>query len=283
MKRFTKKILSAVLAMTLVIGLTASVSAASWDSYFGQKDWYEFADGTLSKTSSAGFTANVSAIGWGGVWGLRIFQKGISVSKGTTYNISFNIKVTKINKFAYIKIANGDTLADSFWVKIPKNKNVTVNRTFKAANSANELSFGLGGESYDRTPVADDHDAATRYKLLESQLGVKKAQLFKQDCDGAYDAAPQIVVSKYSLVKSATKISLKAPKAKGKKKVKVSWKKAAGIKTYEVKVGKVKKKTTKTSITVKAKKKGKQKVQVRGISADKTYKTKWATKKVKVK
>ena len=60
-------------------------------------------------------------------------------------------------------------------------------------------------------------------------------------------------------------------------------KKAAGIKTYEVKVGKVTKKTTKTSITVKAKKKGKQKVQVRGISADKSYKTKWATKKVKVK
>ena len=60
-------------------------------------------------------------------------------------------------------------------------------------------------------------------------------------------------------------------------------KKATGIKTFEIKVGKVKKKTTKTSITIKAKKKGKQKVQVRGISADKAYKTKWATKKVKVK
>ena len=283
MKGFTKKIASVVLALTLVIGLATSASAAdAWKGYFGNNDgsFWEGATGTMAANSQKAFTARMTSVGWGGVWGCQVSQP-IKLAKGKAYAISFTIKSSNANKYIYVKMSTNENLAKGFWVKLPRGKSVKVSECFKAANAANQITFGLGGECGDR--VGSDIDAQVRYNIFDKQFGANKhKQLASMDCDGDFSSATDIVVTNYSLGAAASKVKFSA-KAKGKKKVKVTMKKAAGIKTYEVKVGKVKKKTTKTSITVKAKKKGKQKVQVRGISADKSYKTKWATKKVKVK
>ena len=281
MRGFTKKIASVVLALTLVIGLATSASAAVWDGYFGANDgsFWEGATGTMAGVSAKGFTARMTSVGWGGVWGCQVKQP-IKLAKGKAYAQSYTIKSTKANKYIYVKMSTNENLAKAYWVKLPKGKTVKVNEVFKAQNAANQITFGLGGEAGDRD--GSDVDAAVRYGIFEKQFKLKRNQLGTLDCDGDFSSVTDIVVSNYSLTAAPTKIKFSA-KAKGKKKVKVTLKKAAGIKTFEIKVGKVKKKTTKTSITIKAKKKGKQKVQVRGISADKAYKTKWATKKVKVK
>ncbi|HAR91625.1 MAG TPA: hypothetical protein DCR28_00785 [Eubacterium sp.] len=289
MRGFTKKIASVVLALTLVIGLATSASAAVWDGYFGANDgsFWEGATGTMGTNTAKAFTARMTSVGWGGVWGCQV-KRPYSFVKGKTYVLSFNAKSTKANKYIYVKMAKGlknapyttTNFAKGFWVKLPKGKTVKVNEVFKAADLGDMISFGLGGEAGDRD--GSDEDAAVRYGIFEKQFKLKRNQLGTLDCDGDFSSVTDISVTDFSLTTAATKVKFSA-KAKGKKKVKVTLKKAAGIKTFEIKVGKVKKKTTKTKITIKAKKKGKQKVQVRGISADKAYKTKWASKKVKVK
>ncbi len=280
MKGFTKKVISSVLALTLVIGLTVSTSAAAWEGYMGQNEgWYEGAKGTLEGVSATGFTANMEMIGWGGVWGGQAKQK-VSIAKGKAYAISFDVKSTDVNKFIYVKIAKGEKLAKAFWVKLAKGKTQKINLAFKAANAADQITFGVGGDFGDR--IGSDADAQTRYNIFKKQFKKSWTILNTQEAYGDSALGTKVIVSKYSLKAAPSKVSFKA-KAAGKKKVKVTMKKAAGIKTYEVRVGSAKKKTTKTSITVKAKKKGKQAVKVRGISEDKGYTTKWATKKVKVK
>ncbi len=281
MKGFTKKIVSAVLALTLVFAVATTASAAAWEGYFGNNDgsFWEGSTGTMTGVSAKGFTARMTSVGWGGVWGCQVKQP-IKLAKGTTYAQSYTIKSTKANKYIYVKMSTNESLAKGYWVRLPKGKSVKVSEVFKAANNANQITFGLGGEAGDR--AGSDPDASVRYGIFDKQFGFSHKQLASKDCDGDFSSVTDIVVSNYQLTTAAKKVSFKA-KAKGKKKVKVTMKKAAGIKTYEVKVGKAKKKTTSTSVTIKAKKKGKQKVQVRGISADKKYKTKWTTKKVKVK
>ena len=100
MKGFTKKILSAVMAITLVIGLTASVSAAAWDSYLDGRDKgnIEAAKGAMTKNTAAAWTASMEEIGWNGVWGGQVFQK-VSIPKGKAMSLKFNIKSTNCNKF----------------------------------------------------------------------------------------------------------------------------------------------------------------------------------------
>ena len=280
MKGFTKKIGALVLSLTLVIGMATSASAATWDSYFGQNaGWYEGALGSMSAASATGFTAKMDQIGWGGVWGAQVFQK-ISVTKGKAYALSFDVKSTQCNKFIYVKLSTGEKLAKAFWVKLAKGKTTKVNIAFKAANAANQITFGVGGDFGDR--IGSEVDAQTRYNIFKKQFKKSWTILNTQEAYGDSAQATSVIVSKYSLKAAPKKVSFSA-KAKGGKKVKVSIKKAAGIKTYEVQVGAAKKKTTGTSVTVKAKKTGKLPVKVRGISEDKSYKTGWATKKVKVK
>ena len=282
MKGFTKKIGALVLALTLVVGMATSASAAAWDGYFGANDgsFWEGATGTMAKNTATAFTARMTSVGWGGVWGCQVKQP-VKMTKGTTYAQSYTIKSTKANKYIYVKMSVKESLAKGYWVKLPKGKNVKVDQVFKAENNADQLTFGLGGEAGDRE--GSDVDASVRYGIFDKQFPkLNHKQLAQLDCDGDFASVTDIVVTNYSLKTAAKKVSFKA-KAKGKKKVKVTMKKAAGVKTFEIQVGKVKKKTTSTSATIKAKKKGKVAVKVRGISADKKYKTKWATKKVKVK
>lgn len=288
MKGFTKKILSVVVALTMVIGLATTASAATWTGYFGNNDgsFWEGATGSMTKNTANAFTAGMTNVGWGGVWGCQVYQP-IKMTKGTQYNVSFTAKSSNVNKFIYVKMAtvSGTTenLAKGFWVKLPRGKNVNVSQTFKAACNANQITFGLGGECGDRE--GSDQDATVRYKIFDQQFGSgKHLQLVDMDCDGDFAAATNIIVTNYSLVAAPGKVTLGKVKAAKKKKVKVSWKKTANAAGYEVMVGKVKKTTTKTSITVKAKKKGKQAVKVRAYSVGKKVYGAWSkTKKVKVK
>ena len=287
MKRFTKKIGALVLALTLVVGLCTSVSAAAWDSYFGaNQDWYEGSKGELAGVSAKGFTAKMEAIGWGGVWGCRVFQK-VSVKKGTTYVVSFKAKSTKLDKYMYVKVGSDERLAGSFWVKLPKGKQKTFTRAIKAAvttNSNDELSFGIGGDFGDRAGIATDGDADVRYKQFKKDFGKAATYLHEvEGLPGDSSSATDVIVSNFSITKAPGKVTVKKAKALGGKKVKVTWSKAKGAKNYEVQVGSVKKKAgNKTSYTVKAKKKGKAAVKVRAIFG--SYKAPWSkAKKVKVK
>ncbi len=287
MKGFTKKIGALALSLTLVVGMASSASAATWKSYFGaMADDWEGAEGVEAKNTDTAFTWNISKVGWSGCWGCQA-SRPISLKKGTTYHISFKMTSSKVNKYVYVKMSTGESLAKGFWVKLAKGKTQTVNETFKAENAANQLTFGMGGECGNRAGV--DTDANVRYAIFDKQFKEKHLQLDGLDCDGDYSSVTQLSVKNYKLVTVPKKVTLKSAKAKGKKKVKVTWKKAAGIASYQIKVGSKKFKATGTSKTVKAKKKGKQAVQVRGVSAknytDKkvTY-TGWSKKKkVKVK
>ena len=283
MKGFTKKIFSVVLALTLVIGLSSSAFAANWESYLDgrQKGFSEAAIGTMTKNTPTAFTASLELVGWGGVWGGQVYQP-CSVTKGTGYNISFTAKSTKVNKFIYVKMADKqENLAKGFWVRLPKGKNVKVSETFKAAATAPQITFGIGGD--DGTRIGSDKDAEVRYGIFDKQFGKNKhVKLASMDANGDFSSVTDIVVTNYKLVKAAKKVNFTA-KAKGGKRVKVTFKKATGIQKYEVKVGSVKRTTSSSSITIKAKKKGKVKVQVIGLSNDKSYKTKASKKTVKVK
>ena len=235
MKRFTKKIVSVVVALTMVVGLATTAMGATWGTWIGkQKDSgeyaYEMPDGSV-KTSSTGFTAKISPMGWHGVWGFQVFQEKLSVSSGSTYVLKFKAKSTKLNKFIYIKVAKGEKIAFSKWYQLKKGTTVTVNEVFKAANSANQITFGLGGEDGARA----NEDSAIRYKVFDTQFKGKlnHTQLANQDCNGGdWDANTEISVSDYYFGAPAKKVNFSA-KAKGKKKVKVSIKKATGIAKYE--------------------------------------------------
>lgn len=291
MKRFTKKTISVVLALTLVIGMCTAtfgdVKYKFWTTYFAVNEnldpahSYEGAESLSFKETNNSFTANMSKLGWQGVWGGQV-KKKISVTKGKQYVISFKAKSSKINKYIYVKVGSDDALAYSFWVKLPAGKNVTVTKSFKAAATNNEfVTFGIGGELVNRSGM--DKDADVRYAAFKRDFKKDPKILEKEDCTPGDAASPTVIsVTNYSLDKAPGKVSVKKAKALGKKKVKVTWKKMAGAKKYEVMVGKAKKTTTKTSIKMKAKKKGKQAVKVRAIAG--TYKAPWSkAKKVKVK
>lgn len=119
MKRLAKKFAASVLALTLVIAMGTTCFAATWGSYFvATEGWYEGAEGKLTSNKASGFTAAIDSVGWMGVWGAQVYidgaksgnAKNINVKKGQTYTLSFTIKATNITKFAYVKVATGDTL-----------------------------------------------------------------------------------------------------------------------------------------------------------------------------
>lgn len=292
MKGFTKKILASVLAVTLVIGLTTTSFAGIfggkyWETYFAVNEnldpahSFEGVEVSSFKETANSFTANIEKIGWQGVWGGQV-KKKISVTKGQTYVLSFKASSAKIDKFIYVKVGSDEALAYSFWVKLPRGKTQTVTKVFKAAASNNEfLTFGIGGEFGDREPY--DKDGKVRYEVFKKDMGKPATYLKTNDCKPGDSASPTVITVKdFSFSKAPGKVSIKKAKALGKKKVKVTWKKQTGAKKYEVMVGKAKKTTAKTSITMKAKKKGKQKVKVRAIVG--SYKAPWSkAKKVKVK
>lgn len=295
MRRIAKKIAAAVLSLTLVFAVSTSCFGANaWDSYFGlNEDWYEGAEGTLSGASSVtGFTANITAVGWGGVWGGQVFlsdtSKLVNVKKGESYTISFTAKSSNVTKYIYVKVATGDVLATSFWVKIPAgSKGATVSKTFTAKAKANTVYFGVGGDVGDRSGVSSDPDADARYKVFDTQFKKSHLTELPNDAGGEFTAATKITVSNFSLLPKA---AVSSAKSTAKKTVKVVAKKAStGVKKtvagYQFKVGTKKVAKSGTSVTVKGLKSGKKvKVQVRTYSKGKKAYGPWSkAKTVKVK
>ena len=218
MKRLAKKLAASVLAFTLVIAMGTTCFAANWGSYFGANEgWYEGAEGKLNSNKASGFTAAIDSVGWGGVWGAQVFMDAtnstgkVSVKKGQTYTLSFQIKATNITKFVYVKVATGETLAYSTWVKVPANKTVKFSKKFKAKANANTVYFGLGGDIGDRTDVSTDEDAATRYKVFKDQYKQVAEVGLANDANGDYTASTLITVSKFTLIGQPKVKSAKSP------------------------------------------------------------------------
>lgn len=297
MRKFAKKIATAALSLSLVLAVsTTCFGASSWNSYFGaDQDWYEGASGSLTKASAVtGFTANLESVGWGGVWGAQVFltpeTKLVNVKKGETYTVNFKIKSSNVNKYVYVKIATGEVLATSFWVKIPAgSKGATIKKTFTAKANANTVYFGLGGDVGNREEVSTDEDAVIRYAVFDKQFKQDHSTVLADDANGDYTQATVISVTNFSILPKAKISSAKSPKAKT---VKVKIKKVStGIKKsvagYQVKVGSKTVAKNKTTITVKNKKfkSGKKvTVKVRTYDKGKKFYGPWSkAKKVKVK
>lgn len=284
MRRLTKKIAAAVLALTMVLAVGTTCCAATWTGYFGATEgWYEGVDGALASESATGFTANVNMFGWGGVWGGQI-KKPLALKKGTSYNITFNMKSTKVNKYVYVKMSTDENLATSFWVFLPAGQNVKVTKTFKALNNANQLTFGIGGDLGNREDTQDDKDAAVRYKLFTQQFKADYATTLNEVEGGITAEASQIIVSNFAIKTKPAKAKISSVKA-GKKKITVKIKKVKGADGYQIKVGSKKKATTKTKYVFKGlKSKKKYTVKVRAYVGNKSLYGAWSNgKKVKVK
>lgn len=179
--RLTKKIASAVLALTLVVAMSAQCFGATWGSYFGYNEaWYEGAEGELSSEDESGWTATMTMIGYGGCWGGQIFQDpeqgtgSISVVKGQTYKLSFDMISSNCDKWVYVKISSVDEttgdelLAFGDWVQLKRGETYQYEKTFTAAANASSIYFGIGGEFGDRQGV--DIDAEVRYALTDVAL-----------------------------------------------------------------------------------------------------------------
>ncbi len=289
--RLTKKIASAVLALTLALAVSTSGLAATWGSYFGATEgWYEGAEGALSKNTNTAFTANLDTVGWGGVWGCQVFKdSGIKIKKGKTYTLSFTAKATNVNKFIYIKVSQGETLAFNDWVELQPNKAKKYSATFTAKANATSIYFAMGGDAGDRSGVTTDVDADIRY----AALGEDYAQKLALDAGGDFTAATQITVSNFKLEEAKpAKVKWSSLKA-GKKTAKVKIKKAANATGYQIEykvAGKKAKKVDakkKTTYTIKRLTSGKKvTVRVRGYlkaGKSKIYGA-WSSKKtVRVK
>ena len=170
MKRF-KKIVALTAALVLVIGTVSTVSAASWKSYLGlNAGWYEGVEGKVTKNTDSAWTVKVQSIGWGGCYGGQMSKK-ISVKKGTQYKIQFNISSSKMDKWVWVKIGNetGSQMVFGKWLDCKKGKTVTVNETFTAKYNSDTITFGIGGDFYDRQGVATDKDAKVRYKYAPNK------------------------------------------------------------------------------------------------------------------
>jgi hypothetical protein len=294
MRRLAKKIAASAMALTLVFAMATSCFAANWGSYFGASEegsgyWYEGAAGKLTKNTASGFTAAIDAVGWGGIWGGQVYldgsksdnAKGIDVKKGQKYTLSFTISAKNITKYVYVKVAKGETLAYSTWIKVPANGKKTVKTTFTAKANANSVYFGLGGDIGDRSDVVTDKDAVTRYSVFKSVFKKDAAEGLAEDANGDYTAATVIEVSKFTLIQKARITSVKSNK---KGKVTVKFAKVNGASKYKVKVGSKTKTTTKTTITVSAKAGKKVAVKVAAVAKTSGVAGAWSdVKKIKVK
>ena len=190
MKMF-KRVTAVVAALALTVGMSTATFADSWTSYFGQSEgWYEGALGKLTAKSDTGWSAKMDIIGWGGIWGCQVKRK-VSIKKGKKYEIKYTLKSSKLDKWAYLKIASNDKasgLSLGKWVRLKKGKAQTVSATFTAKTDVKEIVFGLGGENGDREGV--DKDAKIRYAQAG---GVKKIKA-NPDAGPSGDLAGQATV-----------------------------------------------------------------------------------------
>lgn len=202
-----KKVVVAVLALALTVGMTVSTMAGStWGSYFGREEgaghavWFEGAKGTLKSQSDTGWVAVMDEIGWGGVWGGQVFQNEstgngkVGVKKGTQYTLKCTLKSSGCAKWVFIKIATKEDYAYAKWVRVGKGGTVNVNETFEAKANANSIYFGIGGEFGDR------EDEKAPYSWASGGQSAIAAN--KGDVDALYSTT--ITCSGYSLTEASS-------------------------------------------------------------------------------
>jgi beta-glucanase (GH16 family) len=166
-----------------------------WGSYFGVNDsnWYEGAEGNMTRNEDTAWTANLISAGWGGVWGAKIF-KSVEIEKGKEYSLKFKMKSSNVDKYVYFRISDGQDIAFADWVFLPAGKEIEYNKTFTAACNTNSIYFGIGGDFGDR----DSEDASYRYSLL----GTNYKELLENDMDGDATACTSISCRDFSLLKN---------------------------------------------------------------------------------
>lgn len=238
-----KKLLFCIIIISLLVipkSQMKNVNAAGtagWTGYFGQSEdpeLYDFAKGSLENVTASGFTAKIESPGWIGCWGGQAY-KNININKDYTYNISFDIQSSKVLKFVYVKIADGENVADSFWVKCPAwNETVKINRFFTAKNNARVITFGLGGDAGDR--AGWDPDGEYRYEVFDSQnFGIKHQQLAEYDCFGDFSSLTDITVSNFKIQQAPRPIAKDDVKATAfGNQVALEWKDQAKGQKYNV-------------------------------------------------
>lgn len=210
MRRLTKKIAAATLALVLVLAMGTQCFAANWNSYFGAVDGagkalIEGADGSLTNNTSKAWTAHMDTIGYNGIWGAQVSQK-VNIKKGTKYTLSFSIKSTNTDKLVYVKISKGESVAYATWIKLTAGATKTHKVTFKAASNADQITFGIGGEFGDRQN-SGEKDVTYRYNLAKNQ-GLDIVDVANEngivitparDKDGDASDTTDVAVTNYSL------------------------------------------------------------------------------------
>lgn len=276
MKRLGKKIASAALALTLTVSMASTAFGATWGSYFGGNEgWEEGSFGTLKSESAKGFVAQLDMINYGGIWGAQVKQK-VNIKKNDTFRVKFSIKGTDIKKWVYVKFAKVneaegiDSTAGAFWVRTVPGQVTKIDKVFKSAGIADQVTFGLGGEFGDREGVSTESDATYRYGLFPNFADV--------EWDEDPNTSTTITVSdyKYGLV----------PKAVSNKKTNfknlAKYLKAAGSFTAKKKGYKVTFKASGSKVSILAKKGSKKVANFKVKSSQlKKFKKKFAKGKAK--
>ena len=181
-----KKFAAVVAALALTVGMSVNCLAAdTWGYYFGMNEtlksvWYEGAEGDLTAQTADSWTAELKSIGWGGCWGAQVFQNteqnfgNVKIEKGKEYNLKCTLSSSNCDKWVYIKIAKGETVAYGNWVYIKKGSSVNIDETFTAKADANSIYFAFGGENGDRSGVDDDADI--RYSFVPGGVEALQAK-----------------------------------------------------------------------------------------------------------
>lgn len=158
-----------------------------WTDYLGfdgkpGHTWYEAADGKVLTNNKKNWSVALNQIGWGGIWGAQMynqFEEGIK--GGKKYKIKCTLVSGGCNKWVFIKFGKRDRISYGKWVWLPEGVPIKINETFKAKYSADQITFGFGGEYGDRAET----DGTEHYSLYP---GGAKAIAKKKDANG--DSGP---------------------------------------------------------------------------------------------
>ena len=304
------------------VSTTAGETKGSDYWYVGPHQQYQ--DGpevTWDTTQAAdGFTADIRTTGWDGEysgstcvgdnpWFLRAYMD-VPAQQAHHYTISFSAKWTNVEKATEKNIMVGavdeftnslfETGAETrFKVTSGSTYNYSANIVMYADSPTMKITIAYGAFLYSR-----DHGETTEDVAVKGNLQISNFKIVDKGEDPdiptdppkptttqAPTQAPTVAPTQAPTVKPSpapaktlakvTKVKVKSVK---KKTIKVTWKKVANAKSYQIKVGNKTYKATKNSKKIKNKKfkKGKKvKVKVRAMAAG--YKTGAWSKTVKKK
>lgn len=269
------------------------------------------------------FTANIVTTGWDGdysqspagdnPWLLRAFMDDIPMQQAHNYSLSFKAKWTNSSKAPEknVQIGLENQYGESIFKDYPLQETKitiptgsTVNYSFDFCLYAGniltvKLAYGAFLKSHNDGVTTEDTNASGKLEITEFKIEDKGLNpdvptdppkpTTTQAPTQAPTVAPQptqapTVKPSPAPAKTLAKVTKVKVKSVKKKTIKVTWKKVANAKSYQIKVGNKTYKATKNSKKIKNKKfkKGKKvKVKVRAMAAG--YKTGAWSKTVKKK